>query len=191
MALDPLRSVSRALASEAAIEGGVPIACAGAVWYLLYRTLSTPSAGRPLADIEVLVLLAAAMAVTGWAIARQLHVMHKRTLKMALLPPMFVGALSLTGLLFAVRSRFEELCTGELLGALIDVVPFGTGASPMVACQINAVPGNLYLPGTLIYPFWSGDIPRSTWLILLTLSPVESHLARQFPRRPLLLLWSP
>jgi hypothetical protein len=53
-----------------------------------------------------------------------------------------------------------------------------------MACQINGVPDNPYLPGTLIHPVWSGDMGVGLWLFVALMALLGSLGLRDWRMRP-------
>jgi hypothetical protein len=159
-----LNRVGRWSATEGGFEVGTPLSIMTATWYLLYRILGAPADGRPLSTVELGVVLGAAAAVTGWAVARGAFMLGRRS-KRAMVLPALVSAVVITFFVGrGVGNRFEGFCSEELTGTLVDVVPFDVGGlEARKACQSLAVPGNAYLPGTLVYPAWSGKPTEALW----------------------------
>lgn len=149
-------------AQEGAVESGVPALLAGAGWVLAFRLFTRPVAGRPLTELELVLLFGACALLTGWAMSRQVWLFGRRR------PWTHVGwgvagtALSLAVLVPLTRISWANRCTGELLGEVVSLAtaPGALGAAgaagATVACRVGGVPGNPYLPGTLVLPGWSG-----------------------------------
>ena len=141
-------------AREGALESGVPAILAGAAWVLAHRLLTRPSAGRPLTELELAQIFGACALLTGWAMSRQVWLYGKRR------PWTHVGwgvggtALSVAVLWPMARLSWAQRCTGELGG---EVLPLALAGGQALACRVGGVPGNPYLPGTLVLPGWSGQ----------------------------------
>jgi len=160
-----LNQVGRWSATEGGFEVGTPLSIMTVSWYVFYRSLGSAADGRPLSTIEIAVALGAAAAITGWAVGRGTFVLGKRGKKSMVLPAL-ISALVLTWAVGnAVGNRFENWCVDEVGGQMVPVKAFELAAGPdRVACQSLAVPGNAYLPGTLIYAAWSGKPSLPMWL---------------------------
>lgn len=148
----------------------MPFVLAGLAWAAVIGLLKAPAAGRPLSQLELAVVLGATVALTGWAVSRQLRVFHRRSPRAAVLWTWAVCALCLlvTGPL--LRVGFAATCA-ELGGQVVDVVPpavAGPEALASLACQRGGLPGNPYLPGVLLAPAWDGrpTAPLLAWLAL-------------------------
>lgn len=166
----PLRQVSFWQAQESALETGVPALLAGTAWVTCGTMAAEPVAGRGLSEVELAVLLGAAAASTGWAAARQLRTFHRRSPRTAVLWAVGVSALLLLALGPLVRVRFASTCA-DLGGRLVAAAPpavAGPDAAPRVVCQRGELPGNPYLPGTLVLPAWEGipSAPLFLWLAI-------------------------
>ncbi len=166
MALDPLTLVGRWAVSENMVESAVPLGAAAACWFLTYSMLGAPAYARPYTGLELAALLGTCAAVTGWAVARQASLLGRRRHNGVLFLPIFIGFLAVTGVQRGVTSGFSKTCSGTLKGSIVKISGFGEEPEELKACQITAVPGNAYLPGTLILPAWNGDITFSLgfWL---------------------------
>ena len=57
-----------------------------------------------------------------------------------------------------VKNRFETTCAGKYQGRVVESIGFDERATTSDACQITLVPGNPYLPGTLMYANWTGRL---------------------------------
>lgn len=162
---DLLNSIGRWSATEGGFEMGTPLTITAVAWYLTYRMLGAPAEGRPLSELELVVVLGACAGITGWAAARSAWVMGSRG-KGAMLWPTMLAALFCTWLLSGrVESRFESWCAEEFAGEIVSVTSYDlVGIPPRPACQNLSVPGSNYLPGTLVQPAWSGDVHPFLWL---------------------------
>lgn len=166
MAVDVLSSLAKRMAAESAVESGVPLAVLGGTWWILLHTLAQPSAGRPLTLIEVHTIFGAAVALTGWAMSRQMVILGRRTLW----PMVGVSILVSLSLLWITRaviqSDFSTTCTDILKGEMIEIalpetaLPSGT----VSVCRAGGVAANPYLPGTLVRSGWEGDLSWFSWI---------------------------
>ncbi len=165
MAADVLGSLGKWFAIESAVESGVPLAIMGGTWWWLSSTLSMPTSGRPLTLLEAHVVLGAAVALTGWAISRQMVIMGRRTLWTIIGAAVFMGL----GLLWitraTMRNGFESACKDIVAGEMADVPQPDNVHPPDTErlCRVGGVPGNPYLPGTLVRAGWDGRLGWESW----------------------------
>ena len=78
MAKSPLQSLGIWRGLEGAIEAGIPLMCAGTAWWAVSKALGTLSPVRPYTQIELAVILGACVAVTSWAVSRQMFMLRRR-----------------------------------------------------------------------------------------------------------------
>jgi hypothetical protein len=163
VAVEPLQSLGLQRAWESARESAVPVLAVTTAWGLAGPLLRAPSAGRPLSELELGLILGGLAAGTSWAVARQWSVFGRRrpvrpTIWGTLLA---LGAVALAGTLTA--TGFASWCTDTLGGVLSPIRLFDSEASPF-ACTVSAVPGNPYLKGTVVVPNWDGELRWFTWV---------------------------
>jgi len=180
---NPLQSIALWRAGEGAVESSVPLVAAGFGWWVAYTVASTPAAGRPLTPLELAVLLGACAALTSWAVSRQLHLVGRKKPRTALLTSLLFGTIGLLSMRPLAELRFTETCLSELGGGLARVTDIHTGAVQSV-CQLNGVSGNSYLPGSLIFPNWSGDLTLPLLIFLGIVSSLSALGLRDWRLRP-------
>ncbi len=179
MAKSPLQSLGIWRGMEGALEVGVPIMCAGTAWWATSKLLGTLSAVRPYTQLELGVILGACVAITSWAVSRQMFMLRRRN-------PWFivmVGLVFSMGAMAAVPSMVEgsvEEACGELEGEITTDTPlfakpdFHLTEEAKPVCALPGVPGNPYLPGVLLRPSWNGTLNPFTWGFLLLSSLLGS-----------------
>jgi len=160
-----LNSIGAWSATEGGFEIGTPLSVIGVVWWAAYKVLGAPADGRPLSELELIVLLGACAGLTGWAVARTTYVMGKRG-KLAMLGPSVAAALLCTYMAGSgAQNKFESWCQEEFAGTIVVLEPYElTDLPKRPACQNLAVAGSAYLPGTLVMPAWSGSPGPLLWL---------------------------
>ncbi|MDP2313219.1 MAG: hypothetical protein Q8P41_09965 [Pseudomonadota bacterium] len=163
----PLESIGWQRAREVALESTVPITLAGGVWTLLYQVLSGPVAARPANTLEITVLLGALAAFTSWAAARQLYLGGQRTPARSVGPGVVAALVAVVALSQGVRTGFESACEGTWAGVPTVIAREGAsalgGIDSVRVCTVRPVPGNAWLPGTLVRAAWDGTVPLLTW----------------------------
>lgn len=163
MAADPLAKVGWWRAEEGAIESGVPVVVLGAAWAGAWRVFAAPAGGRSITPVELAMVLGALGVVAGWALGRQLVVFGRRN-PWAIALTAAGGALAFgAALSWGVGSSFASACA-ELAGAIERLESWASPAAPRLACRIGGVPGNPYIPGTLIHPNWDGTLSVPGWI---------------------------
>lgn len=183
MAANPLESMGYWRGFEGGLEIAVPLGIAGFGFWRVKKILEVPSMGRPLTSLELIVLLGALVAVISWVVSRQMFYGGKRK-------PMSIVVLAVAfsfGLVWGLTktsvSGFEAACLDQLSGQIVDTVAI-FGEKTGKVCQIGGVPGNSYVPGTLIRPTWSGELPATVWLFLGLVSILASVARRDIRVRP-------
>lgn len=157
---DPLVQLTRWKVQETALEVGAPVIALGAVWTLAYKLAILPSAGRAITPVELLLMIVALGSISGWAISRQLYLAGRRRPVAHLIFGLIIGFVILGGMSAAVRRGFATRC-GDPMGG----VPTQLEGQDRAACLVGGVPGNPYLPGTLVVPTWGGELPPYSWLV--------------------------
>lgn len=172
---DALGRIARLRAEEAAVEGGLPFTVMAAGWWQFYARLGEPAHGRPFGRLELCVVVGACAALVGWAVGRQLFLMGKRRLPTLLWPAVGLAIILLFSVSALIDGRFEARCESALSGTMVEVSSF-LGGADLPACRIAGVPGNPYLPGTLIYAGWDGAFDALLYAVA-ALSAGASSLA--------------
>ncbi len=177
--MSPLDAISRWRAAESALESAIPLTLAGTAWTLAVRLLASPSNGRPATDVELLVVLGAAVAVTAWATARHLVLFRFRNPRVIALWSLGTTAGSVWTARIVVRYRFAGTCTDDLGGKLTTHFDlFGAQAIDR-ACVWGEIAGNAYLPGTIVVPGWTGTMPLWMTATLGVVAIVAGHGLRE------------
>ena len=183
MAAEPLKSIGYWRGFEGGLEIALPIGIAGFFFWRVKKILEVPSMGRPLTDLELVVLLGALVCVISWAVSRQMYYGGKRKPVSITVLAMAFSFGAVWGLTKTSVSGFETACTDQLEGHLVDLASIWSDQVGR-ACQIGGVPGNSYVPGTLIRPTWSGQLPASVWLFVGLVSVLASVARRDRRVRP-------
>jgi hypothetical protein len=180
---EPLKSLGSWGGKEIAFEGAIPIASAGYCFWKLTSLMGAPSMGKPLTDIELAVMLGSMVALVSWAVSRQMFMMGRRQpIKISFFAAAFsLGAVY--GLGMAASSGFESSCGEDLGGKIVQSLLF-LGEGQRSVCQIGGIPGNGYVPGTLIRPSWSGMLQPQMWIFLVLVSATSSVSLRDKRLRP-------
>ena len=174
MATDPLRAIGGWRAQEGALESAVPIGIAGTVWYYALVLFRAAAPGSPYTPLELLVVLGAAIGIVGWTTGRQLVIYGKKKPWLSAVLGAGAGLASLATLRQLVINGFESACAETWTGVMVQLSALdGSGASEL-ACRVGGVPDNPYLPGTLIHPAWSGDLPLWQWPTLAVIGGLAS-----------------
>lgn len=160
MSGSPLDAIARWRASEGAVESGVPLAVVGGIWYALSGVLSAPAPGRPFSTLELAIVLGGASALAAWAVVRQAFLMSRRSPWTAFALGAFTAVAAMATVRPIARSGFDGWCADQT-GTMLEIRSFDDAISPV--CSIGALPGNTYLPGTLVHPAWSGAAPVWLW----------------------------
>ena len=100
--------------------------------------------------------------LVSWTVSRQMFLFGRRR-------PLYdrffsVGGLgAIYGLSSLVVSNFEEGCT--LIGGTLQqsILLYGREPDISTLCQVGGIPGNNYVPGTLVRPSWNGFISVPIW----------------------------
>lgn len=174
MSSGPLAAMGRRRGLETVIEVSLPGAFALGAWGLALVTLSRPTAARVVSPIELLVLLGACVALTGWMAGRQSAIARRKSAYSALLLAVVYTLVGLLLLAPLVQNRFTNTCADTRNGDVIAL------ASPILptqrakACRVGGVPDNPYLPGVFLRPTWDGSLHPVMWALLLLISAVSS-----------------
>ena len=177
-------AVGRWSAEEAAFEAGLPIGLMGILWWRTWVHLLAPSGGHVATFWELSLLLGACGAACGWAMARQMVVVGRRSLGPILLPGIALSLILMTTVTILAEGSWEKRCKSDFAGVPVRVQPIIEGEPPRLACRIGAVPSNPYLPGTLLEPMWSGPPSVSLWASLLLGSILAGLALRDRRIRP-------
>ena len=162
MAKSPLQSLGIWRGMEGALEAGIPLICAGTSWWAASKAFGHLSPVRPYTELELCVMLGACVAITAWAVSRQMFMLRKRNPWMILLVALVFSGGGLAGLPTLVEGSIEEAC-GEFEAELVATTPLLDGEEPELVCALPGVPGNPYLPGVLLRPAWDGSLHPLTW----------------------------
>lgn len=158
-------------ALEGAIELLCPLALAAGAWWAVREVLGGLTASCGVTALEFTLVVGAAAALTGWALARTLYLFRLRR------PRVGIGAAWLSVLVAlyilegAADGRFRAQC--EAAGGVVTQdrlsARFDAGAPPggRPVCRIGAVANNLWLPGALLRPRWTGPIAGPFWALFL------------------------
>lgn len=171
MAKSPLQSLGIWRGLEGAFEAGIPLICAGTAWWAVSKALGTLSPVRPYTQLELGVILGACVAVTSWAVSRQMFMLRKRNPWFIILVALIFSGGGIAGIPSLVEGSVEEAC-GELEGEITeDAGLFSKKESalweePKPVCALPGVPGNPYLPGVLLRPAWNGSLHPLTWAFI-------------------------
>ena len=163
MASDPLRAIGVWRAQEGAIESGVPLAVVGTCWYYALDLLRAAASGSPYTGLELGVILGGCVALTGWTTARQLNIFGRKRPRTAAIWGGFTGLAAVLTVRQLVSSGFSDACTGDWTGTIVALQALDGSTVTQVACRVGGVPQNPYLPGTLLYPAWSGALTLWHW----------------------------
>lgn len=177
--MGPLDAISRWRAAEGALESAIPLALMGTGWTLGVRLLASPTNGRPATDVEVLIMLGAAIALTAWATARHLVLFGYRNPRTIALWSLGTGAGSLWLARTATRYSFAGTCTDDLGGTLMTHFDLFAGQAIDRACVWGAIAGNAYLPGTIVIPGWTGTLPAWMLVALAAVAVCAGHGLRE------------
>lgn len=181
MASDPLFTLGARRTQEILTEALVPMgACIGS-WKLARRILAEPSVGRGLSTLELTLLLSAFVVVFAWYAGRQLVLLNQRDpLRITV-----VGTAVALGFVFwlgnSVRMGFDNGCRER--GGSPENPSVLAGQSTRV-CRVGGLPGNPYLPGTLLRAPWNGEIPVPLWILLAGLGATTVLGTRDRRLRP-------
>jgi len=157
---NPLAEVGAQQAREAVVEVSLPLVAAGVAWYFVHQLTGDLQPSAPFTDPERLGLLGAAMALTGWAVARQLVLYGRREPRSAVAIALAVSVSTLFTVAAVLRGQQSEDCAA-LGGTLVAAAPMSP--QPQL-CQIGGVPDNIYLPGRLARPAWDGHLSPGEWV---------------------------
>ena len=183
MAKSPLQSLGIWRGMEGAFEAGIPLICAGTSWWAASKAFGHLSPVRPYTELELAVMLGACVAITAWAVSRQLFMLRKRNPWVILLVAFLFSGGGLAGLPTLVEGSIEEAC-GEFEAELTATTPLLAGDEPELVCALPGVPGNPYLPGVLLRPAWDGKLHPLTWGFLALCSMLSALGLRDRRLRP-------
>ena len=155
---DPLVQLTRWKVQETALEAGAPVIGVGVAWTVAYKLAVLPSGGRAITPVELLVMMIALGSVTGWAVSRQLYLAGRRRPTAHLIFGLAIGFVVLASMSAGVRRGFSSRCADVMSG-----VPTTLEGQDRAACLVGGVPGNPYLPGTMVVPTWGGELPPYMW----------------------------
>lgn len=178
---DPVFRLGSRRTAETLMEVLVPLTASVWVWWLARRVLAAPTATRPLTFVELLAILGAVAAVFSWYTARQLSILAFRR------PWLHVGwstgatIAALYSLGTFVGWGFDAACA-ELGGVVLDTQATLFAATSV--CQLNPVPDNPYLPGTLLRSPWDGTFTPPLGVALLAISLLTATGLRNVRVRP-------
>jgi len=151
--------------SEFAIAVFAPVAVIALAW----AVLAQPLTGRPMSALELTALLGAVATVTGWGAGRVSWRLGVRRPRLVLVIAAAAGLAVIAALGLLSRAGFLSRCAslgGELVASALFAGPSLTtyGGERLGICRIGGVPGNLYLPGTLLRAAWTGALAPPLWL---------------------------
>jgi hypothetical protein len=166
---DPRATLGFRRLRETIAEQIVPVAAASASWIGARALLLEPTPSRPLASVELLLLLAAVAASFAWVTARQLTILNLRRPIVHAAWGTGAAVVALVTLAFAVSRGFDSACAD--LGGAVERVADTTLPSSVhvghLVCRIRPVPDNVYLPGTLLRAPWDGFV--APWQVVVLL----------------------
>lgn len=180
MSATPLKSLGMWRAQEGAIEFGAPLVVMGLVWVQAKGLLAAPTAGRGYSALELAVVLGACAAITGWAASRQVFILRRRNPWVIIAFALLYNVVALLMVSSFVAGEFATTCTDAYKGLLLrgtdlsNPDPLRAAEAGGLACVMGGVPNNPYLPGAMLRPTWSGEIPPLMWAWLLGLASVSS-----------------
>lgn len=172
MSDSPLVRIGRLQAAEAAFEVVAPLAAASGAWLYARSVLGEAVPGAPLTWLELAVLLGACVALTAWAVARQLYLLGQRSPRKAVLWAAGAAAVALLALPFVVRRDFEQACA-TAAGSVVEATAPGSSVGARV-CRLGAAPPNTYLPGVILRPAWDGVVTPLHWAGLLAVAAASA-----------------
>ena len=171
MSAEPLKSMGYWSGKEKAFEGVLPFTFSGLAFYHLSGLMGSVSVGKQLTQLELYVYLGSLACLVSWTVSRQMFIFGRRR-------PLTIGFFAvgaalgaIYGLSSLVVSNFEEGCT--LIGGTLqqsNSFLYGREADISTICQVGGIPGNNYVPGTLVRPSWNGIISVPIWCFLAILS---------------------
>lgn len=179
------RAIARRHMLETTLETSVPGFASVIGWLIVMRELSYPQSGKPLTDLEVVLALGLAVALSGWAVGRVGFILGMRyPLKMVLLSmTLHVGLLGVLG--DASSELFRIVCR-ENDGRLASVRPLEPiprswtirDSNHLIkVCRQNTQEPGPFTPGVLLRPAWQGNAQLLPWgLPLLLLLAMFSTL---------------
>ena len=184
MALDPLKAMATSRAKESALESFVLISAVGLCWYGCHTLFSLPALSRPVTLLELAAMLGASAAIVGWCMGRHLYMAGKRSPKNQVLWGIVGACGFVSSLRPLVRVRFAGTCEEKYMGAVVETLNPAVDDQLIVACQINGVPDNPYLPGTLIHPVWNGEMDPYLWVFIAFMAMLGALGLRDWRMRP-------
>jgi len=190
VSVDPLKSLGGWRAAEGAVEVTIPLLVVGTAWYQARGLFAAPTAARSLTPIELLVVLGACAALTGWMASRQMIQLRRRSpWSIVLLALVYVGGI-MAFLPGWARDGFDAACKDTYQGEIIassdlsrlDLV--GRPDTGPVVCRIGGVPDNAYLPGALLRPSWYGALGAQHWAWVFGVAGISALGLRDRRLRP-------
>lgn len=168
-------------ATEAFFESTVPIGVASTAWWYIRQWLGAMTPGRPFTPLEQAAILGGGVALASWAISRQFFLIGYRNPR-ALIVAAWVGCGAiLAGLPLLTDQRFIDQCTavsGEVM-----LIPDFAGQDQRV-CRVGGVPENVYLPGALLRPAWTGPVHPIGWALLAGVAALAAIAFRDQRLKP-------
>lgn len=173
---------------ETIAEQALPVVAAGVAWWYARQLLMPPAVSRPLASLELLLILGSVAATMAWLTARQLTVLNIRRPRLHVLWGLGSASIAIAVLSWSVTSGFASRCAelGGVVETVQGVLVQGSTLDGGVVCRVRPVPDNVYLPGTLLRAAWDGWIPPGHVLVLAaiaTLAALGLREARVAPSR--------
>ncbi len=195
MSAAPLTAMGRWRGGEGALEVTIPITLLGASWFVAYTLLSAPTAARPFTTMELLATLGLCVAVTSWAMSRQLFMGRKRNPMSLVVTSAIVSMLIAYTVGVQARSSFKTTCTGSFEGEVVTLTPVDVAdnleAKALtaqekgdLACRVGGVPDNAYLIGSVLRPSWNGRLSAPLIAFLLVTSVLATMGFRTVRVRP-------
>lgn len=174
--IDPRARLGFRRLRETLGEQLVPVAAATGSWMAAHALLLQPTPSRPLASVELVLLLGAVASTFAWVMARQLTILNLRRPTIHAAWGTGAAVIALTTLAFAVSRGFGSAC-GELGGTVevVGDVALGGATHPgQLVCRLRPVPDNVYLPGTLLRAPWDGFVAPWQVVVLLAWSAASA-----------------
>lgn len=166
---DPRATLGFRRLRETLAEQSVPVAACVAAWLLARVLLLEPTPTRPLAEVELLLVLGAVASTFAWVTARQLTILNIRRPGVHAVWAAGAAVIGIGTLSWAVSSGFSDACS-ELQGKVETAGAVALregGYAGSLVCRIRPVPDNAYLPGTLLRASWDGWVTPGQAVLLL------------------------
>ncbi len=161
---------------ETIAEQALPVVASAAAWWYARQLLMPPSVTRPLAPLELLLVLGCVAATMAWLTARQLTVLNIRRPRVHVLWGLGSATVAIGILSWSVTRGFASSCTqlGGKVETVQAVIVQGASFDGGLICRVNPVPDNVYLPGTLLRAAWDGTVPPLYVLVLAAIAALSA-----------------